>query len=56
VAGTANLGPIPSTPAVGALMWAGGIVLGAASLGLVVVLLWFANHRLRSFETAIANT
>jgi hypothetical protein len=56
VAGTAHLGPIPSTPAVGALMWAGGIMLGAASLGVVVVLLWFANRRLHSFDTAIANT
>jgi hypothetical protein len=55
-AGTAQLGPIPSTPAVGALMWAGGFVLGACSLTLVVLLLWFANHRLRYFETAIANT
>ena len=32
LAGTAQLGPVPSTPAIGALMWASGIVLAAASL------------------------
>ena len=56
LAGTAQLGPVPSTPAIGALMWAAGIVLAAASLAVVVVLLWLANSRLRYFETAIANT
>ena len=56
VAGTAQLGPVPSTPAIGALMWAAGIVLAAASLAVVVLLLWLANSRLRSFETAIPST
>jgi hypothetical protein len=56
VAGTANLGPIPSTPAIGAMMWAAGIVLAAGSLAVVGLLLWFANSRLRSYETAIAST
>jgi hypothetical protein len=56
VAGTADLGPFPSTPGIGALMWAGGIVLAACSLAVVVLLLWIANIRLRSFDTAIANS
>lgn len=56
VVGTANLGPIPSTAAVGALMLAGGVVLAACSLAVVALLLWLANSRLRSFDTAIANT
>jgi hypothetical protein len=55
VAGTNQLGPIPSTPVVGALMWAGALVLAAGSAAVVGVLLWLANVRLRSFETAIAN-
>jgi hypothetical protein len=54
-AGTANLGPIPSTPEIGALMWTAGVVLAAGSLGVVVLLLSIANSRLRSFETQIAN-
>lgn len=54
-AGTANLGPIPSTPAIGALMWATGIVLAAGSLAVVGLLLWLANSRLRAYETTIAN-
>lgn len=54
-AGTANLGPIPSTPTIGALMWATGIVLAAGSLAVVGLLLWLANSRLRAYETAIAN-
>jgi hypothetical protein len=56
VAGTAQLGPFPSTPEIGALMWAGGVVLAACSSAVVVLLLWIANSRLRSFETTIANT
>jgi ABC-2 type transport system permease protein len=55
-AGNATLGPIPSTPAVGTLMWVAGVVLAAGSLALVVLLLWLANSRLRSFETAIPNS
>jgi hypothetical protein len=54
-AGSAGLGPIPATPAFGAVMWAAGIVLAAGSLAVVSLLLWFANSRLRSYETAIAN-
>jgi ABC-2 type transporter len=55
IAGTAHLGPIPSTPEIGALMWAAGVVLAAGSLAIVGLLLWLANTRLRSNETAISN-
>ncbi len=55
-AGTASLGPIPSTPATGALMLAVGVALAAGSIAVVSLLLWFANSRLRSYEAAIANT
>ena len=55
-AGTANLGPIPSTPVIGALMWATGVVLLGAAGTVVGLLLWVANTRLRSHEAAIANT
>jgi ABC-type uncharacterized transport system YnjBCD permease subunit len=54
--GNATLGPIPSTPEVGTLMWVAGVVLAAGSLALVVLLLWLANSRLRTFETAIPNS
>ncbi|MEA2656809.1 MAG: hypothetical protein QOI23_2174, partial [Chloroflexota bacterium] len=47
---------IPSTPAVGTLMWVAGVLLAAGSLALVVLLLWLANSRLRTFETAIPNS
>jgi hypothetical protein len=50
-----NLGPIPSTPAIGALMWLAAILLAAGSVAVVGVLLWIANSRLRSYEAAIAN-
>jgi hypothetical protein len=54
--GTVDLGPIPSTPAVGAAMIFGGVLLVVAG-GLVVgTLLWIANARLRSFEGSIATT
>jgi len=53
--GAAQLGPIPSTPAIGALMWAAGVLLAAGSLAVVGALLWIANSRLSRFETAIAN-
>ncbi len=55
-AGTAQLGPFPSNPEIGAVMWAGGIVLTAGAAAIVVVLMWLANSRLRSFEAAIAST
>jgi ABC-2 type transport system permease protein len=55
-AGTANLGPIPSTPEVGTLMWLAGVILLALSLAVVVLLLWLANSHLRSFETAIPDS
>lgn len=53
--GSANLGPIPSTPVIGVLMWVAGIAVAAGSLAVVGVLLWLANSRLRNYETAIAN-
>jgi hypothetical protein len=55
LAGTADLGPIASTPPIGALMWAVGLVLAAGSLAVVGAMVWIANSRLRSFENAIAN-
>jgi len=54
--GTADLGPIPSTPAVGAAMIFGGVLLMAGGGLLVGALLWIANARLRSFEGSIATT
>jgi hypothetical protein len=53
-AGSANLGPIPSTPAVGFVMILGGLVLVAAGCTLVAVMLTFANARLRAFEGSIS--
>ena len=53
--GIRQLGPIPATPAVGALMWAGALVLLVGSAAIVVTLLWFANSRLRAWEGAIAS-
>jgi Putative ATP-binding cassette len=55
-AGAANLGPIPSTPAVGLAMILGGLVLVAAGCAFVAVLLTFANARLRTFEATISET
>jgi hypothetical protein len=54
--GAANLGPIPSTPAVGFAMILGGLVLVGAGCVLVAVLLTFANARLRSFEASISES
>ncbi|HEV2029362.1 MAG TPA: hypothetical protein VGS16_12660 [Candidatus Dormibacteraeota bacterium] len=53
-AGTAQLGGLPSTLTVGALMWVAGLALAAGAATVVGVLLWFANTRLRGFEAAIA--
>jgi Putative ATP-binding cassette len=53
--GIRQLGPIPATPAIGALMWAGALVLLAGSAAIVITMLWFANARLRSWEGAIAS-
>jgi len=54
--GAGNLGPIPSTPAIGFTMIFGGAILMATCAALVGVLLWIANSRLRSFETTIASS
>ncbi|HEY2598616.1 MAG TPA: hypothetical protein VGJ79_09065 [Candidatus Dormibacteraeota bacterium] len=54
--GAASLGPIPSTPELGAVMWGAGIVMVAGSLAIVGILLWLADSRLRSNEVAVANT
>jgi hypothetical protein len=35
-------------------MWAGGLVLLVGAAAIVIVLLWFANSRLRAWEGAIA--
>jgi hypothetical protein len=56
VAGSTRLGSLPATPAIGAVMWAGGVILCAGALTVVAVLLWVANSRLRSYEGAIAAT
>jgi hypothetical protein len=56
IGGATRLGPIPSTPQLGALMWSTGVVLAAGSLAIVGLLLWLANTRLRSNEAAVANT
>jgi ABC-2 type transport system permease protein len=53
-AGTAQLGPIPSTPIVGALMWVGGLGLAVGAAAIVVILLWLADSRLRTYEGTIA--
>ena len=55
-AGTVDLGPIPSTPAVGVTMILGGVLLIVAGVMLTAVLLWIANVRLNSFEATIAAT
>jgi hypothetical protein len=54
--GTADLGPIPSTLAVGVVMILGGVLLIVAGVVLTAVLLWIANARLNSFEATIAAT
>jgi hypothetical protein len=56
VAGTAGLGPLPATPAAGAVMWAVGLILSAGAMAVVAVLLYFANSRLHTYEEAIATT
>ena len=53
---TTHLGPIPTTPLIGALMWSGGVLLAAGAVVLVGALLWIANSRLRSYEGTIAAT
>jgi hypothetical protein len=53
---TTHLGPIPTTPAIGALMWAVAVTLAAGAVAVVATLLWFANSRLGSYEGAIATT
>jgi hypothetical protein len=54
-AGTAHLGPLPSTPTVGALMLAAGVTLAAGAAAIVAALLLIANSRLRVFEGAISD-
>jgi hypothetical protein len=56
VAGSTHLGPLPSTPAVGALLAAAAVVLAAGATAVVGVLLWAANSSLVRFEDAIAAT
>jgi Putative ATP-binding cassette len=53
-AGITHLGPLPSTPTIGALMWSVGLVLAAGAAAIVAGLVWFANSRLRAWEGAIA--
>jgi hypothetical protein len=56
VAGSTRWGSLPATPAIGAVMWTGGVILCAGALTVVAVLLWVANARLRAYEGAIAAT
>jgi len=56
VAGTSHLGPLPSTPTVGALLALGAVVLAAGAATVVGLLLWAANSNLLRFEDAIAAT
>jgi hypothetical protein len=51
---TTHLGPLPTTPAIGALMWVGGVILVAGAVAVVGTLLWFANSRLGRYEGTIA--
>jgi hypothetical protein len=54
--GTGDLGPIPTTLAVGVLMIFGGVLLLIGGVVLTAVLLWLANARLNSFEATIQAT
>jgi hypothetical protein len=56
IAGTMHLGPIPSTPAIGALMWGSGLVLIAGAAAVVAVILWIATSRLSLNEGVIASS
>jgi hypothetical protein len=51
-----RLGPLPSTPAVTALIAGGGLLLVAAAGALVAVLLVIADSRLRAYEGPIGAT
>jgi hypothetical protein len=53
-AGTVHLGPLPSSPTLGALMLSAGLVLAAGAGAIVGTLLWFANSRLRAYEGTIS--
>ncbi|MHB8611069.1 MAG: putative ABC transporter permease subunit [Candidatus Dormibacteraceae bacterium] len=55
-AGTEHLGAIPSTPTMGALMWAVGVIFTAGAALIVGTLVWWANSRLRAWEGTIATT
>jgi hypothetical protein len=52
--GTAHLGILPSTPAIGALMFVAGLTLTVGACAVVGALLWVANSRLLRYEGAIA--
>jgi len=55
-AGTAQLGPIPATPTIAALMGATALVLAAGASAVVGILLWVAGARLGAYEATIAAT
>jgi uncharacterized protein YjiS (DUF1127 family) len=52
--GTARLIVVPSTPTVGVLMVAGGVLLAAGASAIVATMLLIANSRLVRYEGAIA--
>jgi len=53
--GIRQMGPIPATPAIGALRWAVAAVALVGAAAIVVTMLWFANSRLRAWEGAITS-
>lgn len=54
--GSGQLGPLPATPVVAALMWAFGLASAAGAVAIVYFLLWTANERLSRFEDPITES
>jgi hypothetical protein len=52
--GSVRIGPLPSSPTLGALMMTLGIVLTLGAAAIVGSLLWFANSRLRAYQGVIS--
>jgi hypothetical protein len=52
--GNVHIGPLPSSPTIGALMLAAGLVMAIGAGAIVGTLLWFANSRLSAYEGAIS--
>ncbi|HYM66936.1 MAG TPA: hypothetical protein VEW68_06575, partial [Patescibacteria group bacterium] len=56
LAGTGQIGPIPATPPIAALLALAALILAAGAAAVVGLLLWIANARLRKFEAAISTS